>query len=108
LKQPFEEVKKVGLFPFFEQVELFACQLSNVTFCKLLEKFGENCRLDGSYFLCRHDHIKKVANMLEKVPGLSLEDRFKICFAPINVRDSKSMYHLLRFATAYSQNLPVN
>lgn len=108
LKQPFEEVKKVGLFPFFEQVELFACQLSNVTFCKLLEKFGENCRLDGSYFLCRHDHIKKVANMLEKVPGLSLEDRFNFCFAPVNVRDPKSMYHLLRFATAYSQKLPVN
>ncbi|KAF8030308.1 hypothetical protein BT93_E2684 [Corymbia citriodora subsp. variegata] len=108
LKQPFDEVKKVGLFPFFEQVELFACQLANVTFCKLLEKFGENCRLDGSYFLCRHDHIKKVANMLEKVPGLSLEDRFNFCFAPVNIRDPKSMYHLLRFATAYSQNLPVN
>lgn len=108
LKQPFEEVKKVGLFPFFEQVELFAFQLPNVKFCKLLEKFGENCRLDGSYFLCRHDHIKKVANMLEKAPGLSLEDRFNFCFAPVNIRDPKSMYHLLKFATAYSQNLPVN
>ncbi|CAK7335506.1 unnamed protein product, partial [Dovyalis caffra] len=31
-------------------------------------EFGETCRLDGSYFLCRHDHIKKLANMLEKVP----------------------------------------
>ncbi|CBI22200.3 unnamed protein product, partial [Vitis vinifera] len=28
--------------------------------------FSENCQLDGSYFLCRHDHIKKVANMLQK------------------------------------------
>ncbi|XP_007032513.2 PREDICTED: DExH-box ATP-dependent RNA helicase DExH18, mitochondrial [Theobroma cacao] len=108
LKQPFEEVKKVGLFPFFEQVELFAGQLPNITFCQLLEKFGENCRLDGSYFLCRHDHIKKVANMLEKVQGLSLEDRFNFCFAPVNVRDPKAMYHLLRFASAYSRNVPVN
>lgn len=108
LKQPFEEVKKVGLFPFFEQVELFAGQLHNVTFCQLLEKFGENCRLDGSYFLCRHDHIKKVANMLEKVQGLSLEDRFNFCFAPVNIRDPKAMYHLLRFASAYSQKVPVN
>ncbi|KAF5457154.1 hypothetical protein F2P56_021282 [Juglans regia] len=109
LKQPFEEVKKVGLFPFFEQVELFAGQLPNVTFCQLLEKFGENCRLDGSYFLCRHDHIKKVANMLEKkVQGLSLEDRFNFSFAPVNIRDPKAMYHLLRFASAYSQNVPVN
>lgn len=108
LKQPFDDVKKVGLFPFFEQVELFAGQLPNVTFCHLLEKFGENCRLDGSFFLCRHDHVKKVANMLEKVQGLSLEDRFNFCFAPVNVRDPKAMHHLLRFASAYNQKFPVN
>ncbi|GAV72329.1 Helicase_C domain-containing protein/SUV3_C domain-containing protein [Cephalotus follicularis] len=108
LKQPFDEVKRVGLFPFFEQVELFAGKLANVTFCQLLEKFAENCRLDGSYFLCRHDNIKRVANMLEKVQGLSLEDRFNFCFAPVNIRDPKAMYHLLRFASAYSQNVPVN
>ncbi|KAI4320429.1 hypothetical protein MLD38_033911 [Melastoma candidum] len=108
LKEPFEEVKKVGLFPFFEQVELFAGQFANVSFAKLLERFGESCHLDGSYFLCRHDHIKKVANMLEKVPGLSMEDRFNFCFAPVNVRDPKAMYHLLRFAQAYSQALPVS
>lgn len=108
LKQPFDDVKKVGLFPFFEQVELFAGQLHNVTFCELLEKFGQNCRLDGSYFLCRHDHIKKVANMLEKVQGLSLENRFNFCFAPVNIRDPKAMHHLLRFASSYSQNIPVN
>ncbi|KAL4197795.1 hypothetical protein AMTRI_Chr04g252920 [Amborella trichopoda] len=108
LQQHFDEVKRVGLFPFFEQVELFSGQLPNVTFCQLLDKFGENSRLDGSYFLCRHDHIKKVAQMLEKVQGLSLEDRFNFCFAPVNVRDPKAMYHLLRFASSYSQNLPVS
>ncbi|KAK9925092.1 hypothetical protein M0R45_033433 [Rubus argutus] len=108
LKQPFDEVKKAGLFPFYEQVELFAGQLPNITFCQLLDKFSENCRLDGSYFLCRHDHIKKVANMLQKVQKLSLEDRFNFCFAPVNIRDPKAMFHLLKFASSYSQNLPVN
>ncbi|XAR73567.1 RNA helicase [Bertholletia excelsa] len=108
LKKPFEDVQKVGLFPFFEQVELFAGQLPDITFPRLLEKFKESCRLDGSYFLCQHDHIKKVANMLEKVQGLSLEDRFNFCFAPVNIRDPKAMYHLLRFASSYAQNLPVN
>ncbi|KAL6130438.1 hypothetical protein ACLB2K_068817 [Fragaria x ananassa] len=108
LKQPFEEVKKVGLFPFYEQVELFAGQLSNITFSQLLEKFSENCRVDGSYFLCRHDHIMKVANMLQKIQTLSLEDRFNFCFAPVNIRDPKAMFHLLKFAQSYSQNLPVN
>ncbi|KAK0584828.1 hypothetical protein LWI29_019327 [Acer saccharum] len=108
LKEPFEDVKKVGLFPFYEQIELFAGQLPNMTFCNLLDKFGENCRLDGSYFLCRHDNIKKVANMLEKVQGLSLEDRFNFCFAPVNIRDPKAMYHLLRFASSYSMNIAVS
>ncbi|KAK2968047.1 hypothetical protein RJ640_003781 [Escallonia rubra] len=108
LKRPFEEVKKAGLFPFFEQVELFAGQLPNITFTRLLEKFGESCRLDGSYFLCRHDHVKKIANMLEKVQGLSLEDRFNFCFAPVNIRDPKAMHHLLRFASSYSQDLRVS
>ncbi|MCL7028931.1 hypothetical protein MKW94_009050 [Papaver nudicaule] len=108
LKQPFDEVKKVGLFPFFEQIELFAGKLPDMTFCQLLDKFGENCRLDGSYFLCRHDHIKKVAKMLEKVQGLSLEDRFNFCFAPVNIRDPKAMFHLLNFASTYSQNRRVS
>ncbi|XP_020590319.1 DExH-box ATP-dependent RNA helicase DExH18, mitochondrial-like isoform X2 [Phalaenopsis equestris] len=66
LKQPFTEVAKVGLFPFFEQMELFAAQFANITFCKLLDKFRDTCRLDGSYFLCKHENVKKVANMLEK------------------------------------------
>ncbi|KAK7838540.1 dexh-box atp-dependent rna helicase dexh18 [Quercus suber] len=46
--------------------------------------------------------------MLEKVHGLSLEDCFNFCFALVNIRDPKAMYHLLRFASAYSQNIPVN
>lgn len=108
LKQPFDDVKKVGLFPFFDQLELFAGQVHDVTFPQLLEKFGQNCRLDESYFLCRHDHIKKVANMLEKVQGLSLEDRFNFCFAPVNIRDPKAMYHLLKYAEAYSRKTPAN
>ncbi|CAN6484602.1 unnamed protein product [Victoria cruziana] len=104
LQQPFDEVKQIGLFPFYEQLELFAGQAPNLTFCELLEKFGENSRLDGSYFLCKHDHVKKVAQMLEKVEGLSLEDRFNFCFAPVNVRDPKAMFHLLKYASSYSKN----
>ena len=107
LQQPFEEAKKVGLFPFFEQVELFAAQFPTATFCDLLDKFRDNCRLDGSYFLCQHDNIRKVANMLEKVQGLSLEERFNFCFAPVNIRDPKAMFHLLKFASQYSEKRPV-
>ncbi|KAJ7532359.1 hypothetical protein O6H91_13G000500 [Diphasiastrum complanatum] len=107
LKQPFEEAQSAGLFPVFEQMELFASQLPDVTFAQLLDRFAQTCRLDGSYFLCRHDNLKKVANVLDKVPGLSLEDRFYFCFTPVNLRDPKCIGTLFRFATAYSKNVPV-
>lgn len=79
-----------------------------MSLCQLLDKFSQNCHLEGSYFLCRHDHIKKAAQMLEQVLGLSLQDRFNFCFAPVNIRDPKAMFHLLRFATQISQSVPVN
>ncbi|KAL6497860.1 hypothetical protein OROHE_026887 [Orobanche hederae] len=108
LEKPFDNVKRVGLFPFFEQVELFARQLPDMKFPTLLERFSENCRLDDSYFLCQYIHIRKIANMLERIEGLSLENRFNFCFAPVNIRDFKAMYHLLKFASCYAQKLPVN
>ncbi|KAL5214139.1 hypothetical protein ABZP36_003291 [Zizania latifolia] len=108
LQLPFEEAKKVGLFPCFEQVEMFASQFPDLTFNELLDKFRDNCRIDSAYFMCHQDSIKKVANMLDRVQGLSLKDRYNFCFAPVNIRDPKAMYHLLRFATHYSQSRRVS
>ena len=39
---------------------------------------------------------------------LFLEDCFNFCYTPIIIRDPKAMYHLLRFVSAYSHNVPVN
>ncbi|KAG0526116.1 hypothetical protein BDA96_06G117600 [Sorghum bicolor] len=108
LQQPFEEAQKVGLFPCFEQVEKFASQFPDLAFTDLLDKFRETCRIDKTYFMCQQDSIKKVANMLERVQGLSLKDRYNFCFAPVNIRDPKAMYHLLRFATNYCQSRRVS
>ncbi|XP_057841683.2 DExH-box ATP-dependent RNA helicase DExH18, mitochondrial [Cryptomeria japonica] len=107
LRQPFEECKSAGLFPFFEQIELFAGQLPNITFVELLETFAKRCVLDGSYFLCKHDHVKKVARMLEKIPELSLRERYNFCYAPVSTSDSKAMAYLTRFAQQYGKNPPV-
>ncbi|CAL5031656.1 unnamed protein product [Urochloa decumbens] len=108
LQQPFEDAQKVGLFPCFEQVEMFASQFPDLTFNDLLDKFRDNCRIDKTYFMCQQDSIKKVANMLERVQCLSLKDRYNFIFAPVNIRDPKAMYHLLRFATHYSQSRRVS
>lgn len=107
LQQSFEPATAAGLFPVYEQVELFASQLPEISFAQLLERFAETCRLDGSYFLCRYDNLKRVASVLDKVKGLSLEDRFNFCFTPVNVRDPQSLGALYRYALAFSQKIPV-
>ena len=100
-------MKQAGLFPFFEQFELFASQILDLTFPELLDRFRHSCRLDGAYSLSRHDHVRKVTNLLERVIGLSLADRFNFCFAPVNTRDPKVMHHLVRFAMNFSERKPV-
>ncbi|XP_002967973.2 DExH-box ATP-dependent RNA helicase DExH18, mitochondrial [Selaginella moellendorffii] len=107
MKQPFEDAPSAGLFPVFEQLELFASQLPDITFSQLLDRFSEHCRLDGTYFLCKNDNLKKVAAALDAIGGLSLEDEYNFCFAPVNSRDPKSMGSLQRFASAYSRKIPV-
>lgn len=107
MQQGFENATSAGLFPVYEQVELFASQLPEMSLSQLLERFAETCRLDGAYFLCRYDNLKRVASVLDKVKGLSLEDRFNFCFAPVNVRDPQSLGALYRYALAYSQKIPV-
>ncbi|XP_078444548.1 ATP-dependent RNA helicase [Wolffia australiana] len=107
LQRPFEEAPQAGLFPLFEQVELFASQFPELPFSQLLDRFRQSCRLDGCYFFCRHDQVRKVAALLDRVPGLSLQDRFNFCFAPVNTRDPKVMNHLLRFAVKYGERRPV-
>eukprot|EP00897_Mesotaenium_endlicherianum_P010533 jgi/Mesen1/9508/ME000637S08951 len=58
LQQPVVSISAAGLFPFFEQVELFASQVPDVSFSKLLDRFAETTRTDGSYFLCRTDNFR--------------------------------------------------
>ena len=42
-----------------------------------------------------------------RVHKLFLEDRFNFCFAPVNIRDPKAMYHILRLASTRTQNVIV-
>ena len=52
-------------------------------------------------------YVQRVAGVLDKIKGLSLEDRFNFCFAPVNVRDPQSLGALYRYAMAFSQKIPV-
>ncbi|CAI5466129.1 unnamed protein product [Closterium sp. Yama58-4] len=106
LQDPVEPTTAAGLFPLFEQVEVFASQLPDVSFARLLDRFVETSKLDGTYFLCRTDNIRRVATMLDKIKGLTLRDRFAFCSAPANARDPTVMAALLRFAREYAEGNP--
>ncbi|CAI5527513.1 unnamed protein product [Closterium sp. Naga37s-1] len=107
LQEPVEPTTAAGLFPLFEQVEVFASQLPDVSFARLFDRFVETSKLDGTYFLCRTDNIRRVATMLDKIKGLTLRDRFAFCSAPANARDPTVMAALLRFAHQYAEGKPV-
>jgi ATP-dependent RNA helicase SUPV3L1/SUV3 len=48
-----------------------------------------------------------IALLLEKVPTLTLRDRFSLCQAPINSRSLEAMSALLQYAKAYAEGGPV-
>ncbi|KAI5062575.1 hypothetical protein GOP47_0023114 [Adiantum capillus-veneris] len=108
MQEPFVDAHCAGLFPGMEQIELFAAQLPGATFAKLLDHFAVTCRVDGSFFLCSCDHLKRVASVIDKVSDLTLEDKISFILAPVNSRDAKVVGALLSFALAYSKRAPVH
>lgn len=48
-------------------VQIFAGAVPELKFHELLLKFGEEARLDGTYFFCQQDNLLELARMLEQV-----------------------------------------
>lgn len=108
MQEPFVESSSAGLFPTNDQIELFASQLPEATFSMLLDRFAETCQIEGAFFLCRNDNLKKIASIIEKVKDLTLEDKMTFILAPANSRNAKVVGALLSFALAYSKKIPVH
>lgn len=53
------------VFPAPAQV--FAGQVPELSFPEVLTKFGEEARLDGTYFFCKQDSVLSIAKLLEQV-----------------------------------------
>lgn len=45
------------------------------SFAKLLNRFSDEAKLEGTFFFCRQDGVMQIAKLLEQVENLSLEDR---------------------------------
>eukprot|EP00850_Spirogloea_muscicola_P016733 SM000138S00040 [mRNA] locus=s138:164928:169646:- [translate_table: standard] len=140
LSSKVEEASTAGLCPVFEQVEMFASKLPNISFAQLLDRFEETAKVDDCYFLVKLNHVKPMAMVLtkpelsscfaaanalltpaascsihvqrlamhlDKVEGLSLQDRYTLCFSPVNVRDGMCMHALVMYAEALGHGQPV-
>eukprot|EP00850_Spirogloea_muscicola_P001336 SM000005S17133 [mRNA] locus=s5:347602:352162:+ [translate_table: standard] len=107
LSSKVEEASTAGLCPVFEQVEMFASKLPNISFAQLLDRFEEIAKVDDCYFLVKLNHVKRLAMHLDKVEGLSLQDRYTLCFSPVNVRDGMCMHALVVYAEALGHGQPV-
>ena len=49
--------------------------MPNDSFAKLLNRFSDEAKLEGTFFFCRQDGVMQIAKLLEQVDNLSLEDR---------------------------------
>lgn len=94
-------VTAAGLFPNIEQVQVFADAAPGARLSTLLDRFVESAHLDGTYFMCRAEDMKKAAEALAAVP-LSLADLFTMCQAPVNVRNAEARAWFARYAAAFA------
>ena len=57
-------------------------QVPEDTLAQLLQRFNDEARLEGTYFFAKQDSLLKLANLVERIDNLSLEDRqvlFDVC-----------------------------
>ena len=50
-------------------------QVPEDTLAQLLQRFNDEARLEGTYFFAKQDSLLKLANLVERIDNLSLEDR---------------------------------
>lgn len=95
-------IERAGLLPDYEQLRLFHSSLQDtpegisMRFSEMLDRFVDMSRLDGLFFMCKYDDHKKIADVLEHIHPLSLEQRYTFCISPVDVRDPDSLAYLLK------------
>ncbi|ESO97005.1 hypothetical protein LOTGIDRAFT_115298 [Lottia gigantea] len=108
LKKPIEEIKKAGLQPTIDQIEMFSHYLPQATLCNLMDIFVSTSSIDSdNFFLSNMEDFKFLANIIEHIP-LELRTRYVFCCAPINKRSNFACSSFLKFARRFSRNEPVS
>ncbi|CAB3370056.1 Hypothetical predicted protein [Cloeon dipterum] len=104
LSQTPDPIKKAGLHPTADQIELYAYHLPNSVLSNLMDIFVTLSTVDDSlYFICNIEDFKFLADMIQHVP-LPLRARYVFCCAPINKKMPFVCTMFLKFARQYSKN----
>jgi ATP-dependent RNA helicase SUPV3L1/SUV3 len=92
-------LRKAGVFPTRDMIELFCSYFPpGVPYGFILARLNEISKLSGRYFLCRMNDTVGIADAIEEVRGLSIEDRILCCYAPVNARREREMDAILEMA----------
>lgn len=73
-----------------------------LSFERVLHSFCNAARLEGRFFLCKQEGLFLLARLLDQVEGLSLQDRYNFCLAPVNIRDPLAVTEILEHARRFA------
>ncbi|GAQ77657.1 ATP-dependent RNA helicase [Klebsormidium nitens] len=97
LKQPPETITEAGLFPTFDQLQLFATRRPNWSLNRILENFAVSARLSPAFFLQDCSDMVETSRHLGDLP-LPLADMYIFAISPVKSDDPASMGALYKFA----------
>jgi ATP-dependent RNA helicase SUPV3L1/SUV3 len=108
LSSPITNIKRVGITPGFEQLQLFANQLPKLKLHELLRVFKGTTELNSNFFLC-NEAIKgwmEVSQLISSY-NLSLKDTFNFSLAPVNLNIPLIRNVFCEYVRNFSTDKPV-
>ena len=101
--EPVEPIKKAGIAPTADQLQMFAYHLPEYSLKNLMEIFNIIAQVDQNFFSCPAFEFKDIAELLEDI-DIPLADKYKFCLAPANVKRSPFIASMmLKYAQKYSR-----
>lgn len=101
-------VTKAGLLPTAPHIAMFSAALEKYGLSKdfdkldkILGQFSDMATVQGDYFLCRQTPMKMIARHMRDL-HISIEDKYTLTMAPVQLQNSQSMATLQNFALKYS------
>eukprot|EP01023_Acetabularia_acetabulum_P020726 TRINITY_DN20837_c0_g1_i2.p2 TRINITY_DN20837_c0_g1~~TRINITY_DN20837_c0_g1_i2.p2 ORF type:complete len:244 (-),score=31.69 TRINITY_DN20837_c0_g1_i2:10-741(-) len=99
---------KAGLCPEREVFKRLLDQLPGENLSSLIEKIKYHGKFDEQYFFCNANSVSRISRVLDKITGLSVDDRITFCLAPSSLNNKYLASALVEFAKKYSDGLNVH